>query len=67
MSAAAELEVDEVGVAMLEPVDDVVAVAERAGEVTSVFGADAVPDLLLGALDRFGVLLWLGGQLVHTS
>jgi hypothetical protein len=28
---------------------------------------DPVADLLLGALDRSGVLRWLGGQLVHTS
>jgi hypothetical protein len=28
---------------------------------------DAVTDLLLGVLDRCGVLLGLGGQLVHTS
>jgi hypothetical protein len=25
-----------------------------------------VADLLLGALDRSGVLLWLGAQLIHT-
>jgi hypothetical protein len=27
---------------------------------------DPVADLLLGLLDRSGVLLWLGDQLIHT-
>jgi hypothetical protein len=45
MSPAAELEIFHVGRTVLEPVDDVVAVAVDAREVATVFAARAIPDL----------------------
>ena len=45
VASTAELEVLKICVAVLEPVDDVMPVAEAAGEVAAVFAAGAVADL----------------------